>query len=170
MSSKIVGAAIASLFVAACGPSDDAGAKAGADQAAASPAPAEPGALPAVDEAALKARLTTDETLSILDFDRVAETTAQGAVSGFKAPVYAVPIAAGQTLTVDHLPPSGSVSYNIVDAKDASGTALFKSETQGNPAAVKAATNAVYLIKPFQPSEAARRGETADFTLIVGRK
>ncbi|MBT9473266.1 MAG: hypothetical protein V4514_21895 [Pseudomonadota bacterium] len=164
------------LSLAACnGPAQPAAApkdaSAEAPPAAEAPAPA-PAAvtLPTVDTAAVQARLTPDNTLEALTFEAAGSTTASGAIKGYKAPVYAVPVAAGQTLTVAFKPSNTSQYMNVTDAADTTGAAVHRGEVDGADASLTAAKDTIYLLQPFMVRAAARRGESGTFEISVTRK
>ena len=127
-------------------------------------------ALPAVDTAAAQARLTPDNTLEVLSFAPAGATTASGEIKGYKAPIYAVPVAAGQTLVVDFKSANTSLYMNVIDAADASGAAVHRGEVDGPSATITAAKDATYLLQPFMVRAAARRGESGPFEITVTRK
>ena len=161
------------LGLAACnGPAQPA--KEPASEAPPAPAAAAPAqvavTLPAVDTTAVQARLTPDNTLEVLNFDAVGTTTASGEIKGYKAPVYAVPVAAGQTLVVAFKSANTSLYMNVTDAADASGAAVHRGEVDGPNATLTAAKDTTYLLQPFMVRAAARRGESGPFEITVTRK
>ncbi|WP_312166106.1 hypothetical protein [Phenylobacterium sp.] len=157
-------AAAAALALAGCGQQ----AAKPADAPAEAPAPV--AAAPALDPAALQALLTPDETLEVVSLDAAGAASASGEVKGYKAPVYAVPVAAGQTLSVTFEPSNANLYVNVADAADTSGAAVHRGEVDGPQASVTAEKAGVYLIKPFQPRATARRGEGGTFKLAVAVK
>ena len=164
-------AAAAALALAGCGQRADGPAEAPAEVPAASAAaPAPVAVAPAVDQAALKGLLSPDETLEVLTLDATGAASASGEVKGYKATVYAVPVAQGQTLSVTFEPSNTNLYMNVVDAADTSGAAAHRGEVDGPQASIAAAKAGVYLIKPFQPRATARRGESGTFKLAVAVK
>lgn len=162
------------LSLAACnGPAQPAAAPKDASTEAApaveAPAPVAV-TLPTVDAAAVQARLTPDNTLETLTFAPVGSTTASGEIKGYKAPVYAVPVAAGQTLTVTFKSSNTSQYMNVTDAADTTGTAVHRGEADGADASLTAAKDTIYLLQPFMVRAAARRGESGTFEITVTRK
>lgn len=171
-----------SLALAACGDrpgaapeaaseatSDLSGGPAAAPQAV-SPAPDAAQALPAVDEAAARAFVREEgSTLEVLTFERVGSVTREGTVKGYAAPVYAVPVAAGQTLKVAFKPSNANLYFNISDAADQGGAAVFRGEVDGQTAELKASKDTTYVITPFQPRATARRGSEGGYSLTVSR-
>jgi len=163
--SVVVPLAVFSL-VAACSPPAEAPV-APAEPAAAAP-PAAP--LPTADATALRAILSPDETLSVVEFPREGSTTVTGEVKGYTSTVWAVPVAAGQTLTATFAPSNANLYINVIDAADTSGAAVHAGETAGATATVTAEKDAVYVIRPFQPRAMARRDETGDYSLTIARR
>ena len=161
------------LGLAACSgpaqPAKETAAEATPAAPAAAPAPAVV-TLPVVDTATVQARLTPDNTLEVLTFAPAGTTTASGEIKGYKAPVYAVPVAAGQTLTVAFKPSNTSQYLNVVDAADTTGAAVHRGEVDGPDASLTADKDTVYLLKPFLVRAAARRGESGTFEITVTRK
>ncbi|MDO9433769.1 MAG: hypothetical protein Q7T84_20965 [Phenylobacterium sp.] len=159
---------VLALSLAACnGPAQPAATKESA--AAAAPAPVAV-TLPPVDVAAVQASLTPDDTVEALTFAPTGATSASGAIKSYKAPVYAVPVAAGQTLTVAFKPSNTSQYLNVVDAADTTGAAVHRGEVDGPDASLTAVRDTVYLLKPFLVRAAARRGESGTFEITVTRK
>lgn len=167
-------AAAAALALAGCGQQATKPAEAPAEAPAAvptpAPAPAPVAAAPALDQAALKGLLSPDETLEVVTLDATGAASASGEVKGYKAPVYAVPVAAGQTLSVTFEPSNTNLYVNVVDAADTSGAAVHRGDVDGPKATVTAPKAGVYLIKPFQPRATARRDEAGTFKLAVAVK
>jgi hypothetical protein len=173
---------IALLALGACGgeaptPGETASTPAPAEPAApvapppaATPAPSPGATLPAIDEVAIKASLSPDETFEAVDFEAMGVTTREGTVEGDKAKVWAVPVARGQTLVVTFEPSTSNLYMNVSDAADASGAAIFIGEQAGKKAEILAANDATYLIKPYQPRAMARRGEKGSYKLTIERK
>ncbi|MDP1615735.1 hypothetical protein [Phenylobacterium sp.] len=126
--------------------------------------------LPAVDVANAE-QFVTDEgdRLETLTFDTVGEMTVEGVADGAVAPIYAVPVAAGQTLTAKLESSSSNIYFNVSDAADHSGAALFRGEVEGEAASLTAPRDMTYVLTPFQPRASARRGETAPYRLTVAR-
>lgn len=158
--------------LAACnGPAQPAATKeSAAEQAPAAAAPVAVVTLPSVDVAALQAGMTPDDTVEALTFAPIGTTIASGAIKSYKAPVYAVPVARGQTLTVAFKPSNTSQYLNVVDAADTTGAAVHRGEVDGPDASLTAAKDTVYLLKPFLVRAAARRGESGTFEITVTRK
>lgn len=148
---------------------DLSGGPAAAPQAV-SPAPDAAETLPAVDEAAARAFVREEGSrLEVLTFERVGSVTKEGAVKGYAAPVYAVPVASGQTLKVAFKPSNANLYFNISDAADQGGAAVFRGEVDGQTAELKASKDTTYVITPFQPRATARRGSEGGYSLTVSR-
>jgi len=163
-------AAVLALGLSACGQAEN---KA-ADEAAPAPAPAAAAApaassLPSVDAESARQFATGEDTFEALTFDRTGATTVKGLVRGDAAPVYAVPVAAGQTLTVTFVPANTNLYINVSDAADHSGAALHRGEVDGQTATLKAERDMTFVITPYQPRAMARRNETGEFSLTVAR-
>lgn len=127
------------------------------------PPPATPEPEPALDVERLKSRLAPEQTLQVIG----ADGPVHGRLEGWRAPVYAIQVAAGQTLDVE-LEGEG-VFVNLGDAADPTGAPLHRGESDGPRARVRAGKPTVYFIAPYQPPEASRAARRADFTLVIGR-
>ena len=148
-----------------------ASAPASASAAEPGPAPAPIVAtLPAVDTVKAEAFTRPGNPLVPLDFPRGGDLTVTGKVIGYDAPVYAIPVAAGQTLEIAFQTASSNLYINVSDVADTSGEALHRGETDGPNATLKAERDTTFVITPYQPRAMARRGESADFSLVVSRK
>ncbi len=127
--------------------------------------------MPAVNTAAAQRLLSPDETLQTLDFPASGTQTLSGRIEGYKSAAYALPIRKGQRLDVTMTTPSTSAYFNIVDARDASGAALFAGETAGtNTATLRATEDATYVLRPYLVRAVARRGSSADYTFRIERQ
>jgi len=127
--------------------------------------------LPAVDTVAAQRLLSPDETLNTLDFPASGTKTLSGRIEGYKSVAYALPVRKGQRLEVTMESPSTSAYFNIQDAKDTSGAALFAGETEGtNTALLRVQEDATYVLRPFLVRAAARRGASADYTFKIERQ
>ncbi len=129
------------------------------------------GGLPSIDTAAAQRLLSPDETLQTLNFAAAGSQTVSGRVEGYRSVAYAVPLRAGQTLDVTMDTPSDSAYFNIQDARDQSGAAVFAGETSNaRHGSVRAASDATYVIRPFLNRAVARRGSDATYTLRIERR
>lgn len=163
-------AAALTLGLAACGQAENKAAEVTAPAPAPAAAVAPPAAsLPAVDAENARQFATGEDTFEALTFDRSGATTVKGVVRGDAAPVYAVPVAAGQTLTVTFVPANTNLYINVSDAADHSGAALHRGEVDGQTATLKAERDMTFVITPYQPRAMARRNETGEFSLTVAR-
>lgn len=154
-------------FLAACSPEPKS--PNAAVEPASAVAAAEPAALPQIDMENAR-QFAGDGQVTPLMFARDGSTTVSGAVKGDKAPVYAAPVAAGQTLVVTFQSDSDNLYINISEATDHSGAAVHRGEFDGRTASLKAERDTTYILAPFQPRASARRNETGDFTLTVTRR
>lgn len=127
-------------------------------------------ALPAADTAAAKRLISADETLETLSFPAVGSTRVSGTVDGWRSKAYLVPMAQGQTLTVILESPSNNAYFNVHDAADGSGAAVFNGNTGERTARVNAARDMTYVVRPFQPRASARRGEKVPYSLALERR
>ena len=126
--------------------------------------------LPAADAAAAQRLLSPDETLKTLSFPPSGSTTVSGRFTGYASPAYAVPVAARQTLVVTMESPSDNAYFNVHDAADSSGAAVFRGEVDGRTARISAPADITYVIRPFQPRAMARRNETASYSFTIERR
>jgi len=127
-------------------------------------------ALPVVDTVRAQAFTRPGNPLVSLDFPRDGDLTVKGEVAGYDAPVYAVPVAAGQMLEVAFQTTSANLYINVSDVADGPGEAAHRGETDGPNAKMKVDRDTTFVITPYQPRAMARRGERADFSLVVSRK
>jgi len=128
-------------------------------------------AMPQVDMAAAQRILSPDETLQTLDFPESGTKTLSGRIEGYKSVAYALPIRKGQRLEVTMETKSTSAYFNIIDAKDTSGAALFAGELSGtNTALIRATEDATYVLRPYLNRAFARRGESANYTFKIERQ
>ncbi|MEG1451230.1 hypothetical protein [Brevundimonas sp.] len=157
-------ASVALLGLAACGQE----AAKPVEQPSA-PAQTAPEALPALETANAQQFVPEGGSLVPLELDSAGNITVTGTVTGYVAPVYAVAVAQGQTLSVDFKTDSTNLYVNISDAADHSGAALHRGEVEGAKATLTAPRNMTFVIIPYQPRATARRNETGDFSLTVSR-
>ena len=67
--------------------------------------------------------------------------------------------------------PSDSTYFNIQDARDQSGAAVFAGENAtARYASIRASADATYVIRPFLNRAVARRGSTTNYTLKIERQ
>ncbi len=95
------------------------------------------------------------------------KTTAQvrGSVKGEHDAEYIVSAGAGQTLAVSSTSKNGSLNFNILPPT--SREAMFSGGVQGSKASVVLPADGSYVLQVFLTRNAARRGESAPFTLDV---
>ncbi|MEA3277488.1 MAG: hypothetical protein U9Q81_19830 [Pseudomonadota bacterium] len=125
--------------------------------------------LPAANTAAAQRLISPDETLQTLSFPAIGSTRASGTIDGYKSPAYLVPVAKGQTLTVVLESPSSNAYFNVHDAADSSGLALFNGNSGERTARLTAPADMSYVIRPFQPRASARRNEKVPYSFTVER-
>jgi len=92
----------------------------------------------------------------------------KGSIKGYAAVNYKVGVAVGQTLSVD-LKTSNASSYFNITAPGADA-ALFVGSTSGDSAKVKIPSSGDYTVQVYLMRNAARRGETASYTLTIAAK
>lgn len=128
------------------------------------------GGLPSIDTGAAQRLLSPDETLQTLNLPATGGQTVSGRVEGYRSVAYAIPLRAGQTLDVTMDTPSDSAYFNIQDAKDPSGAAVFAGEaSNARYGSVRASTDTTYVIRPYLNRAVARRGSQANYTLKIER-
>jgi hypothetical protein len=133
-------------------------------------APAGAASLPAPNIAGAKKLISPDEILKPLDFPVVGRQRVSGTINGYQHPAYLVPVAKGQTLTVTLTSASDNACFNIHDAADQSGMAVFNGNSGERTARLTATAAMSYVIRPFQPRASARRKERIPFRLTVERR
>jgi len=126
--------------------------------------------LPAPNIAGARKLISPDETLTVLKFSTVGSQRVSGIIDGYRHPAYLVPLARGQTLTVTLTSPSANAYFNIHDAADASGQALFNGNTGERTARVTAPAALSVVIRPFQPRASARRKEHVPYRFSLERR
>lgn len=127
--------------------------------------------LPQIDTSAAQRLLSPDESLQTLDFPESGTKTLSGRIVGYKSVVYALPVRKGQRLEVTMNTKSTAAYFNIKDARDTSGAALFAGEMAGtNTALIRATEDATYVLQPYLVRAAARRGESAEYTFKIERQ
>jgi hypothetical protein len=126
--------------------------------------------LPQPDVAAAERLISPDETLQTLTFPAEGSTSVNGRVVGYKTVSYAVPVAQGQRLEVELRSDSSNAYFNIHDAADSSGAAVFNGNTGARVARLTAPRDMTFVIRPFQPRASARRGESFEYTFLIDRR
>lgn len=126
--------------------------------------------LPPPDVAAAERLLSPDETLQTLTFPAEGSTSVNGRVVGYKTVSYAVPVAQGQRLEVELRSDSSNAYFNIHDAADSSGAAVFNGNSGARIARLTAPRDMTYVIRPFQPRASARRDEAFAYTFLIDRR
>jgi hypothetical protein len=126
--------------------------------------------LPRVDTAAAQRLLSPDEALQTVDFPVSGSKTLTGHINGYHSDAYAIPVRAGQTLKVNFQTASTSAYFNIHDAKDSSGAAVFAGEREGQSATLRVTADGTYVLRPYLVRAVARRGSQADYTFTIERQ
>lgn len=94
--------------------------------------------------------------------------TIKGSIKGNASVNYKVGVAAGQTLKVDFKPTNASAYFNIT--APGAEAAMFVGSTSGNSATVKVPSSGDYTVQVYLMRNAARRGDTASYTLTIAAK
>lgn len=98
-----------------------------------------------------------------------SSATLKGSIKGDKDHSYVVNARAGQTMTVDFKPTNASAYFNIL-APGSAGEAMFVGSTSGNRFSGPLTVTGPHTIQVYLMRNAARRNETANYTLTVGVK
>jgi len=92
----------------------------------------------------------------------------KGSIRGDQSRLYSINIKAGQTLTVKMVTSNASSYFNIT--APGAEQALFIGSSEGNSYTGVVPSSGNYMIDVYLMRNAARRNETANFTLTVGAK
>jgi hypothetical protein len=92
----------------------------------------------------------------------------KGTIRGDQSRLYSINIKAGQTLTVKMVTSNASSYFNIT--APGAQQALFIGSSEGSSYTGVVPSSGNYLIDVYLMRNAARRNETANFTLTVGAK
>jgi hypothetical protein len=98
-----------------------------------------------------------------------SSATLKGSIKGDKDHNYVVDARAGQTLMVDFKPTNASAYFNIL-APGSNGEAMFVGSSGGNHFSGPLTVSGKHSIQVYLMRNAARRNETANYTLTVGVK
>ncbi len=93
-------------------------------------------------------------------------TTIQSRIEGSQIVDYILGARAGQVMTVDFAPTNPSAYFNVMRGTDPA--AIFIGSTSGNSFSGALPADGDYRIRVYLMRSAARRNETADFTLNIG--
>lgn len=93
-------------------------------------------------------------------------TTVTGTLEGDLTRDYVLRAAAGQTMTVSLASPSASAYFNVLPPGSADA-AMFIGSTSGNRFSGALPATGAYTIRVYLMRSAARRGQTAPFTLTM---
>lgn len=94
--------------------------------------------------------------------------TIKGSVKGYDAVDYVVGLRAGQTLSVDLKTSNGSNYFNVTPA--GADAAIFVGSTSGGSFKGVVPNTGDYKVQVYLMRNAARRGESANYTLTIGAK
>jgi hypothetical protein len=128
-----------------------------------------PATLPTVDMEAARASAVGAVPLQVLEFSPSGTRSLTSRIRDDGAPAYAVPVAAGQTLTVVFRSPIHAATFNLMDTANPA-EAVHRGSVEGNIVAVKPARATTYVIVPFTERAVSRRGTVATFTLTITRE
>lgn len=93
--------------------------------------------------------------------------TIKAQIKGDQVIDYRLRVAAGQTMVVQFKPSNPSAYFNVMPP-GSSGEAIFIGSTSGNEFSTELAASGEYTIRVYLMRSAARRNETAKFTLDIG--
>lgn len=96
-----------------------------------------------------------------------SSATVKGALKGDKIIDYKLRAKAGQTMSVALKTSNGANYFNVLPP-GSTGEAIFVGSTSGNEWTGPLAADGEYTVRVYLMRSAARRSETADFTLTVG--
>jgi hypothetical protein len=96
-----------------------------------------------------------------------SSATVKGSLKGDKVVDYKVRAKAGQTMSVTLKTSNGANYFNVLPP-GSSAEAIFVGSTSGNEWAGPLPADGEYTVRVYLMRSAARRGETADYTLVVG--
>ena len=92
--------------------------------------------------------------------------TLKGSIKGDQSRDYIVDAHTGQTLTVDFKPSNASAYFNVI--APGADSAMFIGSTEGNRFSGPLTTSGRHTVQLYLMRNAARRNETANYTLTVG--
>lgn len=124
-------------------------------------------ALAAVNGAvAFPARSQATSTQVVSAQQAGAGVVLSGRISGSASSDYVVTAAAGQILSVDLLSRNGALAFNVI--AEGAQEALFRGAEAGGVADVSLPADGRYIVQIYLMRSAARRGESAAYSLGVG--
>ena len=97
-----------------------------------------------------------------------SSTTIKGRIKGYQTVDYQLRAAAGKTMTVAFKPGNSSAYFNVLPPD--SDVAIFVGSTSGNSFEARLPVDGVYTLRVYLMRNAARRNETANYTLKAGLK
>ncbi|MDR7058509.1 MULTISPECIES: hypothetical protein [unclassified Sphingopyxis] len=92
--------------------------------------------------------------------------TIKASIKGYQTVDYALGVRAGQTMTVSLTTSNASAYFNII--APGADAALFTGSIDGNRASVQIPSSGDYKVRVYLMRNAARRNETANYTLTIG--
>lgn len=95
-----------------------------------------------------------------------SSATLQGSIKGDQDHSYVVDARAGQTLTVDFKPTNASAYFNVT--APGADSAMFIGSTSGNRFSGPLAVSGPHVVQVYLMRNAARRNETANYTITIG--
>jgi hypothetical protein len=117
----------------------------------------------------LAAPAIAQQTTNVTFAKGASSATLKGSIKGDKDHRYVVNARAGQTMTVDFKPTNASAYFNIL-APGSAGEAMFIGSTSGNRFSGPLTVSGPHTIQVYLMRNAARRNETANYTLTIGVK
>lgn len=91
--------------------------------------------------------------------------TVQGRIRGYEVRDYQIRARAGQTILIDFRPSSRFAFFNLMGP--GADAAMFAGDAKGNRFEGRAPASGVYRVRVYLVRAAARRGETASYSLAV---
>ena len=92
--------------------------------------------------------------------------TLKGSIKGDQSRDYIVDARSGRTLTVDFKPSNASAYFNVISP--GADSAMFIGSTEGNRFSGPLTTSGRHTVQVYLMRNAARRNETANYTITIG--
>ena len=96
----------------------------------------------------------------------ISSQTVKGSIKGDQSHNYVVDARAGQTMTVDFKPSNASAYFNVI--APGADSAMFIGSTEGNRFSGPLTTSGRHTVQVYLMRNAARRNETANYTITIG--
>ncbi len=104
---------------------------------------------------------------TVVSFAKGASSaTLKGSIKGDQDHSYLVDVRAGQTLTVDFKPSNAAAYFNVT--APGADSAMFIGSTSGNRFSGPVTVSGSHVVQVYLMRNAARRNETANYTLTIG--